>query len=499
MRLPAIPVLCFLLLPGGLAAQFQPRGPEVHVAAAEAGQAVGAPSIARGAHGGFVVVWTRIIAGHGEVRMRRFDGAGHALSSGLPVASSSSSAGSQGDPAVALDPEGKIAVAWTEGSRLLGRLFDAKGEPGGAAFEIDAGESRAPDLAAIGPGSFLAAWAGRNPTLGWDVRARHIGADGVLATVSTLSNFPVESTRPAVSCDGGEGCAVVWDGYNAAGVNGIFLRRLDSSGVPQGDLPATIKTVLALAGSAVAGDSRGGFLVAWVGDTAIYARRLDALGQPAGEEIRIADPGVLPGRLDAAADGAGNILLTWGDCCGAGRAPLSGVLLDGADHITAGPVAIRPDLGGGLPAVAGGGDGDFRLAWVRGDSAPREVLVEDLGPVSPCVADATTLCLNGSRFEVRAHWRKADGSTGTGQVRPLTADTGSFWFFGEENVAVVVKVLAACALPGRHFWVYAAGLTNLGVTLDVTDTRTGAVRTYENPLGKAFVPIEETSAFECGG
>jgi len=497
MRLRAVvPFLCFLLIPGGLAAQLEPRGPEVRVAAAEAGQAVSAPSIARDAEGGFVVAWTRIAAGHSEVRMRRYDAARRSLSSEIPVSSSSSD---QRDPAVALDPDGKIAVVWTEGGRLLGRFFDAKGEPSSGAFEIEAGENRAPDLAAIGPGSFLAAWAGRNPTLGWDVRARRIGADA-LGAVSTLSNFPVESTRPAVSCDGGSGCAVVWDGYNAAGVNGIFLRRLDSSGAPQGDLPVTIKTVLALAGSAVARDSRGGFLVAWVGGTAIQARRLDASGQPIGEEIRIADPGVLPGRLDAAADGAGNVLLAWGDCCGAGRAPLSAVLLDGEGRITAGPVAIRPDLGGGLPAVAGGGEGDFRLAWVRGDSAPREVLVEDLGPPSgPCVADATTLCLNGNRFEVRAHWRKADGSAGAGQVRPLTADTGSFWFFGEENVEVVVKVLDACALPGRHFWVFAAGLTNLEVTLEVTDTRTGAVRTYENPLGKAFVPIQETSAFDCGG
>ena len=33
------------------------------------------------------------------------------------------------------------------------------------------------------------------------------------------------------------------------------------------------------------------------------------------------------------------------------------------------------------------------------------------------------------------------GRTGAGRAVPLTADTGDFWFFGAENVEVVLKVL----------------------------------------------------------
>ena len=59
---------------------------------------------------------------------------------------------------------------------------------------------------------------------------------------------------------------------------------------------------------------------------------------------------------------------------------------------------------------------------------------------------------------------------------------------------MVVKVLDGCALNG-HAWVFAGGLTNVGVTLKVTDTTTGAnalTRTRRIPPSK---PIQDTAAF----
>jgi hypothetical protein len=35
------------------------------------------------------------------------------------------------------------------------------------------------------------------------------------------------------------------------------------------------------------------------------------------------------------------------------------------------------------------------------------------------------------------------------------------------------------------------------VVLKVTDTQTGQVKTYVNPQGTAFAPIQDTSAFAC--
>ena len=111
-----------------------------------------------------------------------------------------------------------------------------------------------------------------------------------------------------------------------------------------------------------------------------------------------------------------------------------------------------------------------------------------------CVAGPTTLCLNEDRFEVRVHWETSFGTSGDGQAKELTEDTGYFWFFEPDNVEVVLKVLNGCPVNGR-FWVFAAGLTNVGVEISVTDTESGLTQPYQNSLGTPFAPIQDTAAF----
>jgi hypothetical protein len=113
-----------------------------------------------------------------------------------------------------------------------------------------------------------------------------------------------------------------------------------------------------------------------------------------------------------------------------------------------------------------------------------------------CVPDATTLCLNAGRFQVRVTWTTSTGSSGAGQAVPITADTGYFWFFSSNNVEMLLKVVAGCAL-NNNYWVFAGGLTNVKVVITVTDMLTGTVKTYTNPQGTAFQPIQDTSAFSC--
>lgn len=112
---------------------------------------------------------------------------------------------------------------------------------------------------------------------------------------------------------------------------------------------------------------------------------------------------------------------------------------------------------------------------------------------SSCTPGPTALCLNGGRFKIEATWQSAQGS-GTAKVVPLTTDTGYLWFFSAANVEVVLKVLDACTFNDR-FWVFLAGLTDVRVDVTVTDTQTGEEKTYVNPLGRAFAPIQDTSAF----
>jgi hypothetical protein len=116
-----------------------------------------------------------------------------------------------------------------------------------------------------------------------------------------------------------------------------------------------------------------------------------------------------------------------------------------------------------------------------------------------CVQTPSTLCLNNSRFKVTATWRTFIGiesGSGPGHSIPETNDFGQFWFFTPDNVELSVKVLDGCSL-NNHFWVFASGLTDVEVVLTVTDSQTGASRTYFNPQGQPYTPVQDTSAFSC--
>ena len=101
----------------------------------------------------------------------------------------------------------------------------------------------------------------------------------------------------------------------------------------------------------------------------------------------------------------------------------------------------------------------------------------------------------GDRFQVSTKWRTAD-EEGGGNAVMLTDESGYFWFFNESNVEVTVKVIDACNLEGfNNFWVFAAGMTDVEVTLTVVDTQSGASKSYSNELGTPFQPILDTEGF----
>lgn len=111
-----------------------------------------------------------------------------------------------------------------------------------------------------------------------------------------------------------------------------------------------------------------------------------------------------------------------------------------------------------------------------------------------CAPSGTAACLAGGRFRVEASWETPQGGRGAAHALPLTGDTTVFWFFDPANVEAIVKVVDGCAVGGRK-WVFAAGLTDVRVVLSVTDTATGTVKTYVNPQGRAFRPVQDTAAF----
>jgi hypothetical protein len=61
------------------------------------------------------------------------------------------------------------------------------------------------------------------------------------------------------------------------------------------------------------------------------------------------------------------------------------------------------------------------------------------------------------------------------------------------GLCVAFQVIDGRALNGK-LWVFYGALTNVGYTIRVTDTATGAVRTYNNPRG-TFASVGDTQAF----
>jgi phosphatidylinositol-3-phosphatase len=97
-----------------------------------------------------------------------------------------------------------------------------------------------------------------------------------------------------------------------------------------------------------------------------------------------------------------------------------------------------------------------------------------------------------ARFTASVTWSASNGNAGSGNLTYLTTDTRGFWFFSPDNLDLVVKVVDGRAVNGK-FWVFYGSLTTEQFTLTVTDTVTGATKTYtgqgENASGA------DTSAF----
>ncbi len=117
------------------------------------------------------------------------------------------------------------------------------------------------------------------------------------------------------------------------------------------------------------------------------------------------------------------------------------------------------------------------------------------GQTSPCDDDPTHLCLLANRFKVEVTWRTGQGQTGPALADQLSDNSGTFWFFDAGNRELLLKVLDACA-PFGSYWVFFSATTDVGFTVEVTDTATGVQREYSNPAGMPAPPVTDTSSFK---
>jgi M6 family metalloprotease-like protein len=124
----------------------------------------------------------------------------------------------------------------------------------------------------------------------------------------------------------------------------------------------------------------------------------------------------------------------------------------------------------------------------------------------PCSADATTLCIDRQsgdhRYQVRAKFStsQAGGQSGDAQAVSLSSTGmdrgGLFSFFAADNPELFVKIIDGCKVNGK-MWVFLSAGTNVGYSVTVKDTQTGASRQYTNPDLKAAAPVQDTAALSC--
>jgi hypothetical protein len=157
---------------------------------------------------------------------------------------------------------------------------------------------------------------------------------------------------------------------------------------------------------------------------------------------------------------------------------------------------------------------DFKFAPTQGGSFSDLVQISGFqiqltgsapGGSNACVPTATTLCIDDQtgdkRYEIRVHYSSPDRNlSGDGSAVPLASlgitQGGTFAFFGTTNPEMLIKVLPGCSVNQKH-WVFLAAVTDVGYTVTVRDTTTGAVRIYSNTDHHAASPVQDTSAFSC--
>jgi hypothetical protein len=132
---------------------------------------------------------------------------------------------------------------------------------------------------------------------------------------------------------------------------------------------------------------------------------------------------------------------------------------------------------------------------VNGDDSTKTTPAANTGVAAPtpCTPSSTALCLQNGRYQVTTTWHNGTQG-GTGTAVKDTDEVGNFWFFNPNNVEMTVKVLNGCS-TNQRYWVFAGSTTNIEYKVTVTDTATGAVKSYMNPLGQSMPAATDMEAF----
>ncbi len=458
------------------------------------------PGVAFGPAGSPLAVWAGPDANqHTQVFGRLLDAMGAPSGHEFQINPAGSTPAS---PRVAGNAAG-FAVAWIDPGGVFLRRYDSHGTPLGAAVRVDTSASAySCDVALNAAGDALVVWTViSNPQIGQSyVYARRVRPDGTLGDRKGLTPESLSATPPvrvAAAPDGG--FLAEWIHFLAGNAAPVRVQRLG----PSGDWAPPIQVNEAEGfpnriGPRPLFRPDGGFSVLWLYTPllapflAVKERSFDAAGNPLTGEVGLALSGGI--SFDAVSDPGGNTLVL-----GTGG---QGHLFDRSWHELT-PVTFLPWVS--EPALAADSAGNFLALWTLGpealptygDGSASTILGQRLDAV-PCIPGSSVLCLGPSgRFHARVAWTNPNnGDTGAGHALPLTGDTGAFWFFGDQNLELMIKVLDGTSVNLRY-WLYSGSLSNVEYTLTVTDTLTGVERAYHNPAGQ-FASFADVMAFPFG-
>ncbi len=399
----AVGVAC--LLAGVAAAQgVAPLGDQVQVNSYVTGSQTN-PALATDAGGAAVVVWTGTSSGGNDssqtsIQSRRLDASGALLGADFQV--NTTTPGYQLRPAVATQPGGEFVVVWGSASpsgndssySVEARRFDAAGLPLASQFQLNSYTTSVqefPAVAAAADGGFLMVWHSTGSfgadSAGRSIQARRYSAAGAPfgAELEVNAYTPGDQMDPAVAALPSGDFAVVWN--NISGSPGdssersIQGRLVDADGVPLGgEFQVNSFTPGTQYNPAVAALADGGFVVVWssatspAGDTdfAILGQRFDASGAPLGDELQVNTSLIYVQSMPAVAGGDdGSFLVAWrsGDFASGGvdgdRYGIAARAFAGSGTPLGDELVVNTYTSGlqESPAVAAAPDGRYLVAW----------------------------------------------------------------------------------------------------------------------------------------
>jgi hypothetical protein len=236
-------------------------------------------------------------------------------------------------------------------------------------------------------------------------------------------------------------------------------------------------------------------------DGGVFAR-LFATGKPAPPEIQVnstvAGDQSAP---DVAVDEQGDWLFAWQD---RGRQRISAQLFSPQGEPMGGEQDLS--LAGAFPQrprLAPLDGRQFVAVWEQRQAAagPRDLWarIVETSPAVACAGPPYALCLFGNELQMTLEWRSKDGKAGRARASTLPPNAGFFSIdpVGGAPAEVQLAVRVVPGVPGAI--VEMVGLSDLGLTLTVTDTRTGRTVLYKTRPGELFPSFRDDSSFSALG